>query len=339
MRSTQTYSSMFDRVENARRQTGSAAYDFYTDEDVVRESPRGWPELVATKMYYPNHNSYRAFCPSTHTVLTSLEQKIDCISNILDEMAFEDSGLQGIPLGSLPFNRERFIDRCLQGIGHLPTQPPGSDTSGLDRATQRDNLIIVQGILLEKYFTLLHMLCDNKKFTRVSHRAHERSFEYARHYQCLSNEALAFMRYIDDFVYADPDSVFRRFEYILHTKAPWVTNILKHLCCVFCRDPLPSPSETDDPRIAYSLRPFELFFKAFLALGSLAFLIIPVSLLYLETGWTRGQYFIVVAVSSAGFAFVMAAFEPRTSHLLVGLAAFFAVLVSFLSNLPGCGAA
>ncbi|OTA76825.1 hypothetical protein M434DRAFT_383303 [Hypoxylon sp. CO27-5] len=253
MRQPQTrYSNMFDRVENARRQTGSAAYDFYTDEDVLNESPRGWPSLVTTKMYYPNHNSYRAFGPSTHTVLTSLEQKIDCIGNILDEMAFEDSGTEGKPLGSLPFNREQFIDRCIQGIGHLPTQPPGSDTSKLDRATQRDNLIIVQEILLEKYcelptqspfsthqraatiagteltrnmlsVTLLHRLYDNKKFSRVSQRAHERSFEFARGYQGLNDESLAFMRYIDDFVYPDPDCVFRRFEYLLHTKAHWVT--------------------------------------------------------------------------------------------------------------------
>ncbi|KAI0840119.1 hypothetical protein F5Y06DRAFT_248513 [Hypoxylon sp. FL0890] len=338
MAQPQTYSNMFDRASHARRQAGITAYDFYTDEDVLKRSPTGWPALVATKMYYPNHSSYRAFGPSTHAILTFYEQKLDCIANKLDEINFEDSQDKDEPLRSLPFDRERFLDRCRQGIGHLPIQPPESKASQLDRAMERENLMTCQGIIIREYFTLLHMLYDNKKFARVSQRAHERHFDFARDYQGLSNEALASMRYIDDLIYPNPDYIFQRFEYLLYTKARWVTDLLKHVCCLFCSDTLPSSSEADDPLVAYSLRPFELFFKGFLALGNLTLLIIPVSLLYLEMGWTRTQYLIVVAVSSAAFAFAMALFEPRTAHLLVGLSAYFAVLVTFLSNLPGCGA-
>ncbi|KAI1407019.1 hypothetical protein F5Y13DRAFT_142979 [Hypoxylon sp. FL1857] len=336
MAQPRTYSSMFDRAENARRQAGSPAYDFYTDEDVLKCSPTGWPSLVATRMYYPNHNSYRAFGPSIHRVLTSYEQKLHCIANKLDEMDFEDNEVKDEPLKSLPFDRERFIDRCLQGIGHLPTQPFDSDASKLDRATQRDNLIMCEGILLREYYAIIELLYGSKKFARVPRCAHERHFEYARDYQGLTNEALASMRYMDDRIYPNPDYIFQRFEYLLNTKARWVADFLKNVCCFCCGDP--PPSEADDPRVAYSLRPFELLFKAFLTLGSLGLLTIPVTLLYIEMGWSRGEYLSVVVASSVVFAFVMAYFEPRTAHLLVGITAFFAVLVSFLSNLPGCGA-
>ncbi|KAI1138876.1 hypothetical protein F5Y05DRAFT_353544 [Hypoxylon sp. FL0543] len=335
---TQTYSSMFDRAANARRQAGSEAYDFYTDEDVLNHSPPGWPSLVATKMYYPNNDSYRAFGHSTRVVLASYEQKLDCIANKLDEMNFEDSKAAEKPLKLLPFDREQFLGRCLQGTGHLPTPPPEGDTSKLDRATQRDNLIICAGNILKDYSTFLFQLYDSKKFARVSRRAQERQFEFARDFLRLSDEALASMRYVDDFIYANPDYIFQRFEYLLYTKARWVTDLLKHLCCLFCGDTLPASSEPDDPRVAYSLRPFELLFKAFLAVGTLAHLIIPVSLLYLGTGWSRVVKLVIVIVSSTVFAFAFAFFEPRISHLLVGLCAFFAVLVTFLSNLPGSDA-
>ena len=58
---------------------------------------------------------------------------------------------------------------------------------------------------------------------------------------------------------------------------------------------------------------------------------------YLAIGWSRGQYLAVVIVSSPLFACVMAMFETRTAHLLVGISTFFAVLVTFLSNINSCG--
>ncbi|KAI1103531.1 hypothetical protein F4804DRAFT_333180 [Jackrogersella minutella] len=337
MEQPKTYSRMFDKVIDARRQTRSKDYDFYTDEDVKNYSPRGWPSIAATQMYFPNFNSQRVFGSSTQQVLTSYQQKLHCIEDELDDMNFRDNEHEDKPLTSLPFDPKQFIARCTQGIGHLPTEPPRSGTGELDNLTKKDNLIISQGILLREYLTLLGMHFENGKFPRVSRAAHEAHFDTARYVEGLNNQALAYMRYIDDFVCTGPDYVFQRFESLLYTR-PRFMKFLGRICCLFCRGTL-SSSDTNDSRVVYSLRPFELFFKVLIVLGNLSLLIIPVSLLYLKTDWTRGGYLTIVAVSSSLFAIVMAIFESRTAHLLVGLAAFYAVLVTFLSNLPNCAAA
>ncbi|KAI2473837.1 hypothetical protein F4781DRAFT_379074 [Annulohypoxylon bovei var. microspora] len=349
MQQSQSHSIMFDRVENARRQAGSREYNFYTDEDINNYSPMGWPSLAAKQTYSPNLNSQRVFGPSTQQVLTCYQQKIQCIDNKLDEMNFKESGPEGRPLGSLTFDPEQFIDRCSRGVGHLPAQPPGSGAGELDLAIQRENLIMSKEFLLKgyceslgkKYYNLaflapylvqlLHMQYENKKFAKVSRLAHEAHFDMRRR-EGLSNEALAFMRHIDDFVFIAPDYIFQRFEFLLYNTSPWVIKLLKHLCCL-CGGTPPS-SETDDLRVAYSARPFYLCIKALIVFGSLSLMVIPVSLLYLKMDWSRGIYLAVVFISSAIFALAMAMFESRTDHLLVGLAAYYAVLVAFLSNLP-----
>ncbi|KAI1377284.1 hypothetical protein F4677DRAFT_51323 [Hypoxylon crocopeplum] len=329
----QTYSTMFDRVSNARREAGDAFDDFYTDEDVKNYSPKGWPSIASTQMFYPNFNSHRGFRSLTHNVLTDYEQKIHCIEDRLDEINFEDAEDEDRPLRTLPFDREQFIARCVQGTAHLPLDLSGLNARDVDRATERYNLMTTLGIFEREYFSLLHMQHENMKFARVSRRAHEVHFKTARDWQGLSNSAIAFMRYMDDFLSIEPDYVFMRFESLIYTNYNWLVKLLQHVCCIT------ESKEADDPRIAYGLRGFELLFRALLELASLSLLLVPVSMLYLGVGWSRAQYLAVVVVAAVIFGGAMTAFEPRTAHLLVGLTAFFAVLVTFLSNLPSCNAA
>ncbi|OTA98630.1 hypothetical protein M426DRAFT_258423 [Hypoxylon sp. CI-4A] len=147
----QNHSSIYSSIAESRRQAGWKEDPLYTDEDMKNHSPRGWPSAAATQMYFPNYNSHRAFGMPMHYCLTSLEQKIHCIDEELYRLNSEDALKENKPLKSLPFNREKFIARCAQGVGHLPTQPPEPSKDTLDRMTQKDNLTMVQGILLKEY--------------------------------------------------------------------------------------------------------------------------------------------------------------------------------------------
>ncbi|KAI1462278.1 hypothetical protein F4805DRAFT_410032 [Annulohypoxylon moriforme] len=333
MQQQNSYSTMFDRVENARVQAGHKPYGFYTDEDVIRNSPTGWPSLAATQAYFSDHSSQRIFKASTKQSLTWLQQKIYWIDNKLDEMNFKDGEAEEKPLRSLPFDEEKFIDRCIKGIEHLPLDscPEGKP----DRAAQRENLIRYKDHYLKEYFTLFGMCRENEKLPRVSRRAHEAHFERIQRYDKLDNKALAFMRHIDDFVSDAPDDVFRKFESILYARSERARKFIKRISCIFCRSSLPAP-EPDDPRTTYRKSPFRFFIKAILVLSCQSLLVVPVSLLYIQTDWSRGSYLGIVIGCSTAFAVVMSYFVARTERMLVGLAAYLAVLVAFLANLPGC---
>ncbi|KAI1776180.1 hypothetical protein F4818DRAFT_440552 [Hypoxylon cercidicola] len=328
---TKTYSAMYDRVIEAKRRAGEGTDDFYSDLDVLKHSPNGWPSIAATQMYMPNYDSHRAFKTPTHAVLINYEQKIECVANRLDELNFEDAEVDhGRALKSLPFDREKFIARCVQGPAHLSTAIPESST---DRMAERENLYTCLGILQREYFTLLHIHHQNLKFPRVSRRAHIAHYQAARDpdRQGLDNEACAFMRHIDDWICTQPDVIFQRFEALLYTKSRGLMQFLKHVCCLFCFDP-PSTMSDDDPRVQYSLRGFERFFRGVLVLSSMSLLVIPVGILYLNTDWSRVAYLCVVVAFSSLFCVVMTLFEFNTARLLVGLAAYVAVLIAFLSN-------
>ncbi|KAI0885163.1 uncharacterized protein GGS22DRAFT_188454 [Annulohypoxylon maeteangense] len=332
MQQPPSYSAMFNKVVDARIRAGSGSYEFYTDEDVQNNSSKGWPSMAATQADFPNRRSQRIFRASTQQVLTWYQQRIHCIDNRLDEMNFEDSEAEGKPLRSLPFDQKKFLARCIQGVGHLP---PDLGSGELDRATQRDNLIESKESLLRRYFELLHRSYDNMKFPRVSRRAHQSLFDHVRAYDKLDNEALAFMRYIDDFISDAPDPIFQKFESILYPESEWVNETLKRICSIFCGNTSQS-SEPGDTHMYLRLRSFTIFTKTLLVLSCLSLVAIPVSLLYLQTQWSRGAYLIVVIISSGIFAIIMSIFEPRTSYMFVGLAAYVAVLVSFISNLSDC---
>ncbi|KAI0381739.1 hypothetical protein F5Y04DRAFT_288290 [Hypomontagnella monticulosa] len=327
---------MFEKVSEAKRLSGYQPDDFYTDEDVRNHSPTGWPLIAAKQMYHKSHDSFRLFRPLLNLVLTSYAQKIWSIENKLDEINFDLEKAEGRPLGLFPFNREQFIARCLQGTGHLSSTLPKSSENTLDFETQKDNLVANASILMREYLPLLMLKHEAKKLHQVSRSAHEQNFKEAQ-LQGLDDEALAFMRYMDDFITTEPDYISRKFESLLYMSPTRIANPLKRLCCFFSGESLPTDSGAEDPRLAYSLPPFEVFFKTLLVFALLALLITPVSILYLAIGWSRGQYLAVVIVSSTIFAGAMAAFEPRTAHLLVGITAFFAVLVTFLSNINSCG--
>jgi hypothetical protein len=71
--------------------------------------------------------------------------------------------------------------------------------------------------------------------------------------------------------------------------------------------------------------------KGLIAVTSSVLVLAPVGLLYLGD-FGKPISFLVVVSFGLAFTGLMLAFEQRTSHFLVGLAAFYAVLVAFLSN-------
>ncbi|KAI0166993.1 hypothetical protein GGR52DRAFT_82274 [Hypoxylon sp. FL1284] len=339
-----TYSAIYEKVIAAKGLAGEGTDGFYDDSDVYKHAPAGWPSLAATHMF-PNYDSHRAFRYPTHLILVALAQKIDCLANKLDEMNFEDEGDKGgEALRSLPFDRERFIERCVQGSAHPLTPTPGSSTGAtgrsssgaLDRAAQRENLLTCIAILLKEYFTLLHMHKENLQMPGVSRRAHRAHFETARQREGLDDQACSFMRYIDDWICPRPDLIFQRFESLLYMNSTGLKKFLKHLCCLFCLDPSSSSSSSSassSSDVLWGVRGFDWLYKALLGLSSLALLSAPVAILHLaDGGLSRAAELGVVVGFSALFCGVLVAFEPSAARLLVGLAAFFAVLATFLST-------
>jgi hypothetical protein len=63
---------------------------------------------------------------------------------------------------------------------------------------------------------------------------------------------------------------------------------------------------------------------------SSALALIPVGILYLVAP-SKVVFFIVVVLFGLTFAFTIIGFENRMSYVLVGLAAYYAVLVAFLT--------
>jgi hypothetical protein len=71
--------------------------------------------------------------------------------------------------------------------------------------------------------------------------------------------------------------------------------------------------------------------KGLLAIIGSVLVLVPVGLLYLGR-LGRPFSFLVVVLFGVTFTGLMLAFEPRASHFFVGIAAYYAVLVAFLSN-------
>ncbi|KAI1075825.1 hypothetical protein F5B20DRAFT_594626 [Whalleya microplaca] len=345
------HSTMLRRInEGKSTSSGSEVDDFYTDEDLRNHSPRGLPSAAATQMYFPNFNSHRGFDSLTHRVLDHMAMKIWCIEDKIDKMDIEDETAGGQALRSLPFNREQFIARCLRGTG-LSSGPPGPDVDLPDRVTQKDNLVISSEIMLRDYFSLLHQHHATRKLAKVSRRALEVHFRTMRDFQGLDNEACAFMRYMDDFVTTEPDHIFQRFESLLYT-LPRVVTFIKNLSSLFHRTRTRSPSSTSSPTntlpltqpptptpssdlpLELSLRGFERAFRLLLGMAGLLLLLPPISVLYLAE-LSKPGYFAVVVACAGVFVVALTAIEERSGHFLVGLCTYFAVLVTFLSNLQG----
>ncbi|KAI0004006.1 hypothetical protein F4779DRAFT_621546 [Xylariaceae sp. FL0662B] len=159
-------------------------------------------------------------------------------------------------------------------------------------------------------------------------------FREMREFHGLDDEACAIMRYMDDFVTTEPDHIFQRFETLLYM-SPRIVNFFKRLTCIFRRSPSPSPSTPPTSlRLELSLRGFKHTFQLLLGALNLVLLLIPVAVLYLAD-LSRKGYFAVVVVCAAVFVAALTTIEDRTGHQLVGLCAYFAVLVTLLANFQG----
>jgi hypothetical protein len=70
--------------------------------------------------------------------------------------------------------------------------------------------------------------------------------------------------------------------------------------------------------------------KILMVVASSTLVLTPVGLLYLATP-VKAVSFLIVALFGLVFAFTLIGFDNRMSHVLLGLAAYYAVLVVFLS--------
>ncbi|KAK7955032.1 hypothetical protein PG988_015726 [Apiospora saccharicola] len=226
--------------------------DLYTDQDVR------WPAIASRQMFYPNAAVHRKFANLTQRILGHFEVQIDCIDQELLKLDRKDAQL-GL-LGSLPFDRDEFLDRC-RGIKHqqqhdypiqqkqravvnqqvrppvtpeLRAQQTNSDhlsqftapdqqnhTSRNEGCRQEKTHLLDNAMaLLKEYHHFINLNRDFQFMPRVSRKQH------LMHYLAVKNEHLpgkAANQYLwarDDFVNTDRDTVHQWFENILYSTSP-----------------------------------------------------------------------------------------------------------------------
>jgi hypothetical protein len=66
---------------------------------------------------------------------------------------------------------------------------------------------------------IVELICrerENINLHKISHRAHSVNYGEAIGEHCISEEALEYFRYKDDFITTDPEATHRRFEWLLY---------------------------------------------------------------------------------------------------------------------------
>ncbi|KAK8135417.1 hypothetical protein PG984_003357 [Apiospora sp. TS-2023a] len=328
-------------------------------------APKGWPAIASRQMFYPNAAVHRKFTNLTQRILGHFEVQIDCIDQELLKLDRKDAQL-GL-LGSLPFDRDEFLDRC-RGIKHRqqhdspiqqkqrtvvnqqarplvtpelraqqtnsdnlsqPTAPNQQHHTSRNEGCRQEKAHLLDNAmaLLKEYHHFINLNRDFQSMPRVSRKQH------LMHYLAIKNEHLpgkATNQYLwarDDFVNTDRDTVHQWFGNILYSKSP-----------VFQVRTSMAPERESEAETTIRARRLGFVQKMVLACTSAVLLLIPVGLLHFHAESGKLVSFAIACASTLVFIVVITCLETDYGRALVGLCAFVAVLASFLANLSGNGA-
>ncbi|KAI1156363.1 hypothetical protein F4825DRAFT_446552 [Nemania diffusa] len=315
--------------------------EFYGSYDVEKIVPRGFPTIAAFHAKYANTRTCRAFHFLTQRLTTLYQCQLTCLLGALVNLDVEGAttiGVQGED-GSQPalFDTDKFISRCLQSPDQVSlVQAPARGSSICEEDEQqkkdridamRENLVANIERIFDKYCNRVNWQYELRKFPRASTNTHEKIFKHIRDISGLDPDALDYLRADDDFIYADADPLYERFHaFLIYIRSAFMKSV-KFLSGnkIFADDDAPPFG-----RGAYSAKAVRLWVQVLMVISSSTLILIPVGILYLDAP-QRGFAFLVVALFGLLFAFTLIAFDNRMSHVLLGLAAYYAVLVVFLS--------
>ncbi|KAI3321808.1 hypothetical protein HD806DRAFT_502011 [Xylariaceae sp. AK1471] len=103
------------------------------------------------------------------------------------------------------------------------------------------------------------------------------------------------------------------------------------LSCLCIRNPLPNSDGTQTYN-AIEARGFRLLHKALIISLCSSLILVPVGVLYLG-GPNKPISFVVVVVSGIAFAIALVIIEKRIGHVVVGVAAYYALLATLLDSM------
>ncbi|KAI8623708.1 hypothetical protein F5Y19DRAFT_491998 [Xylariaceae sp. FL1651] len=285
----------------------------------------GFRSIAAMHVRYPNTSTHRTFRYPTQMLLSYYECQLSLLLDELDKIDTEIDRAKNEPQWQqFLFDKNEFIRRCLQNPNQLSICEPPKEGNLL---AKRENLVANLNHIFKEYQDLFRWELDTHKFSRVSWKTQYYLAEHMKDFFGDDKSAVDYLRAIGDFVYTDIDPPIERLQHLILATTGWLGDCVRYLCC----GTLLSSKGHTRQRVKYSRVHFHWLLKALIGLVSSALVLAPVGILFLGN-LSKPISFVVVVIFGLAFTIIMLAFEQPTSHLLVGLAAFYAVLVAFLSN-------
>ncbi|KAI1113049.1 hypothetical protein F5Y14DRAFT_235103 [Nemania sp. NC0429] len=333
------YSQILD--SRSRDEPDSTGEDeFYTKYDIDRVVVRGLPSIAAFHTKYANTRTCRAFHYPTQWLTTRYQSQITCLLGAIASLDAEGATSRDAEgkggRQPAPFDKEKFISRCLRSpdqtsLIQVPSKEDGCEEDEEQKRDRidamRENLAANLERLFDKYCNRINWQYELRKFPRASPNTHDKVFKHLQRTSGLDPDALDYMRAHDDFIYADADPLYERFHsFLIYIRTSFVKGVR------FLSRGKVFPDENAAPfgRGAYSARAIRLWVRCLMVITGSTLVLVPVGILYLGA-LEKAVSFVIVVLSVLVFAFALIAFEPRMSHVLLGLAAYGAVLVVFLN--------
>ncbi|KAI0913836.1 hypothetical protein F4823DRAFT_640379 [Ustulina deusta] len=263
------HDGLYSQILKDRREDGqepTADDEFYDSYDVEQITVNGFPSIAALHARYPNTRTCRSFDYLNQRLTITYQYQLTCLLGALADLDVEDatkSETQG-EKGSqpVPFDKEKFISRCLRSadqttLVQIPSRGEGCEEDEgqkKDRVgAMRENIIANMERILEKYCTAIPVpfapsfprlanpprgsrvswQYELRKFPRASAKTHCKLFKEIKEKSGLDPDALDYLRADDDFIYADADPLYERFySLLIDVRAAFVVSYLV-LCLPF----------------------------------------------------------------------------------------------------------
>ncbi|KAI1654060.1 hypothetical protein F4813DRAFT_372027 [Daldinia decipiens] len=321
-------------AEPRTRNNNAGHENFRGDSDFIDDAPAGWPSIAATQLYYPNFSIHRRFSYLLHRVLIDQETKLAYLENELEKLDKKDKENDADRLNSLPFDPETLLASHTPAQAQyqptsIQTSPTTSKAGKEQKKTNEDNrwddkdLILESAISrLKNYHELLLLGKETQNLPRISRREHRAFYdEVESRHTLFDASAYQFLYPNDDFVTTNTDRVHHYFERLIYGDTP----IKKLIKGIFGRTDENFNLEIDNRILVVAFKVLVVFTSGLLLLS-------PVAILLL-VNLSRSLSFVVVVVFSFAFVAALTCLKSNWDTILVGLSAYMAVLVTFLSNL------
>ncbi|KAI0129200.1 hypothetical protein F4776DRAFT_627826 [Hypoxylon sp. NC0597] len=306
---------------------------FRSDSNIKNAAPKGWPSIAATQMYYNNFNLHRRYSYLMQRILVDQETKLAYLETKLEELDKEDEAR----LKSLSFDPDRLLTTCARAPAQAQSattqsEPPTSRTEEQEEHREEYNPWNDKDLLLEatmprlkSYIELLQLDKEMQKLPQISRREHKAFYDEIRRY--LDKSACQFLYPNEDFVTTVTDRVHQYFEALVYGDSPIMSHIKRFIGRVHNNH-----SQDHAAAIEIDKRLVIILLKVIVAFASGVLLLSPVAILFLGNLTKVGSFGVVVGFMFL-FVAVMSWLNTNWYTILVGLSAYMAVLVTFLSNL------